>query len=210
MVDPRMYLLSAASEAFFTFVRSEVAVGLQRRRRDQAGESGIPSPSPQSDGCPVCDQFAHVAEAHTLLVKLADRSERNGSIPQGLGGTIPVARARLEQAYEGAGALAVSNPRLRAQALTVQHQVRNLAPRLSREVRAEEVRGLADEAGAIVDSSYDLAEAAFTDRMPETPEETMRHDPLFQLLQRARAEDWDADTFNRELKATLNKEPARA
>lgn len=209
MPDPRMYLLSAASEAIFTFVRSEVAAGLQRRRQHQAGETAIPSLSPESDGCPVCDQFAHVAEAHTLLVKLADRCESRGEIPPGLGGTLPVARARLEQAYEGAGALAVSYPRLREQALTVQHQVRQLVPRLSREVRAEEVRGLADKAGKIVDSSYDLAEAAFTNRMPETPEETMRHDPLFQLLQRARAEDWDAETFNRELKMTLNKEPAR-
>lgn len=199
-----------ASSLAFNLVKSEVQSGVVRWQNRGTAVTAEPSPSPDQDPCPVCSVHRQTAEAYMLLEGLSERCQREGKIPSGLGGTIPLARDLLNEAGQGAAALAVADTRLRNDALTLQGHVVALSTAMGGDLTPDQVPPLAEEAKRAWQSSYALAETAFREETPKTPAEAVTHDPLFRWMHRVRTEDLDADAAMEELRTILNKEPAHA
>lgn len=210
MVDPRQTLFEMASSVVFSFVHSEVEAGLVRWRRRGAQDTAAPSPSPDQGECPVCTVHRQTAEAYMLMEGLSQRCQREGRIPEGLGGTIPLARSLLDEAEQGATALAVADTRLRNNALTFQGHVAALSRDMRGDLTADEIPALTQRSKQAWESSYDLAETAFRQAKPETAAEAIAHDPLYQWMQRVRTQDMTAEAAMEELRGILEKEPAHA
>jgi len=210
MVDPRLTLFEMATSMVFSLVHSEVQSGLVRRRLQGTADTAKPPPSPDEKDCPVCAVHSQTAEAYMLLDGLAERCQREGRIPPGLGGTIPLARGLLDGAGRGAAALAVSDVRLRNDAVTFQGHVAALSGDLQGDLTPDQVPALAQRGRKAWQLSYALAETAFRQDKSDTAAQAVAEDPLYQWMRRVREEDMDADSAVTELKAILNKEPAHA
>lgn len=210
MVDPRQTLFEMASTLAFSLVHSEVESGLVRWRHRRTEDTASPSPPSEEKDCPVCKVHSQTAEAYMLLDGLADRCQREGRIPPGLGGTIPLARGLLDEAGQGAAALAVSDVRLRNDALALQGHVVALSTDMRGDLTPDQVPPLARRGKQAWQASYALAETAFRQDKPETAAQAVAEDPLYQWMNRVRTEDMDADTAVKELQSILSKEPSHA
>ena len=210
MIALRRGLWKMLTDGVVTFAHSELQ-GAIGRRASRRGGTGNPSPPSGEVGCRPCEFHAHVAEAYLLLRRAADRAEMEGRIPAGVGGTIPVAKERLGEAGREVGELAASRPDLRADAIELQGHLASLTIDITGDVGPDGLPEFRDRAERCWELSHDLVLAYFEGAAVAAPAgEELLDDPLYQLLLRARGEDWDADRYNREVRELLAKEPSHA
>lgn len=201
MAGFRALLAPVAADVVGTLVRTEIAAYARRREvTERVTLTGIPSPQAEQEGCPVCVIHRSCAEASALLEGLAAQTRPTGHIPPGIGGTIPLAARKLQDADDQLVTVAAVDARLQARAVALQGRIRSLQPKLQREVTAEAVPALAQEAREAWEESYELAAEAF--RQPEE-----RPDPLVELFRRVREENLQPDAATEELRRIVNEEP---
>jgi hypothetical protein len=174
----------------------------------ETGETAIPHEGEHAGGCPICAIHRQVSEGYLLLRGLTETYRTEGRIPQGIGGTIPLARNNFEAAQAGLTKIAAADPDLRLQALTVQGRLSGIIMSLSGNVSPESLPGIADEAERAWHDTYQLADRAFRHETASA-ELPLEQDPLFIWIQRARSEGWDADRAMSELQAVIKGPAAR-
>lgn len=211
MIYLRRGLVRIATDGVVSLLHSELDGAIKRRGVRRARDTDNPSPSLDETGCQPCQFHAQIAEAYLLLRQAAERTEATGNIPSGVGGTIPVARQRLADAERELTEIAASRPDLRTAGIELQGHVTSLGVDLAGQVQPGALSDLRERAERCWELSYNLVLAYFeSPPEPGTPAEAFHDDPLYQLIRRARADDWDADRFTQELRETLAKEPSRA
>ena len=211
MANWRLGIFNVLSDAAFGYVRSQVRVGSlfkPRPRSDAVGETGNPAPHGGYDGCPVCEIHRHVAEGYLLLEGLAETCRREGRIPEGIGGTIPLAQSHFRQAEEQAVTVGAADASLRLRVVELQGRLRDLADRMDGDLTSEQVPALAEGARAAWQESYGLADGAFRREPPASPETALADDPLYRWLRRVRDEELDAEAAMGELRELLSEKEA--
>lgn len=204
---PTFQALAAAGalDIAFRVVRTYITPDTFRRAIKATGD-GSAAPLTVEDGdspggCVACELHARAAEARSLLDGLAAACRENDEVPAGLGGTIPLAQAKLQEAAAHAATIAGVDVRFTVEALTVQRELGDAAAMLTGDLSPADIAEAQRQADGAWRSTYALVRKMFT-----PPAGDGNQDPFLEWLSEVRSGDTSDDEAIQGLRSLLRRE----
>lgn len=208
MTDFRVLGWNLVTKGIMSYMQRSLDEGiLLPKKRPKAAGTALPQPAHGGEGCPICAVHRQIGEGYLLLRGLAETAQAEGRIPQGIGGTIPLARRSFEQAQDTLTNIAAADVNLRLQAVTVQGELAGIISSLIGDVRPSELPAIADAAEQAWRDTYHLADQAFRRDEPDAAS-PLEDDPLLTWMRQVRSEGWSAEQAIEELQRVINTGPA--
>lgn len=163
------------------------------------GESPLPAGDDHNGGCPLCSVHRHTAEAKGLVDGMAEHVTDTGEIPDGAGGTIPVARDCIDQARGELVTVAQNFPQLRPQIERADRELIAARDSLAGQQTAKTVQLAAVRVRDAWTACYELALDGFAS-MRQPPSD---HDRLIHWIEDVRGSKMTTEEAVARLKAEV-------